>query len=69
MIGMPKPSFNNKVDEIILRNMFEDMLKGNFPKIGTPTTRCSECTFYGVTCTPSPEYCGCYSGWTIEKNK
>lgn len=66
MTGLYKPLFNNnKIDEIILRNMFEDMLKGNFPKIGTPTTRCNECSFYGVACMPSSEYCGCYSGWKM----
>ena len=68
MVGLPKPLFNsNKVDEIILRNIFENVKIGIYPNTSTPTTRCSECTFYGVTCLPSPEYSGCYGGWMIKE--
>ena len=66
MIGLYKPLFNNnKVNEIIVRNIFEDMLKGNFPKFGSPETRCSKCMFYKIICLPNPDYCGCYAGWKM----
>ena len=68
MIGLPKPLLNNnKIDEIILRNIFENVKIGIYPNTGVPETRCSECMFYGVTCLPSPEYAGCYGGWKMIK--
>ena len=68
MIGLPEPLWdNNKVDEIILRNIFEDIQKGIYPKFGSPEIKCNKCMFYKVTCSPSPEYVGCYGGWKREK--
>lgn len=52
----------NKVDERIVRNIFNDMQKGIWPKFGSPETRCDKCMFFGIICLPSPEYVGCYCG-------
>lgn len=57
----------NKVDERIVRNIFNDMQKGIWPKFGSPETRCDKCMFFGIICLPSPEYVGCYCGWKKEK--
>lgn len=57
----------NAIDEVIVRNIFADRLKGNWPKFGSPETKCAKCMFFGVACSPSPEYSGCYGGWKMEK--
>lgn len=59
---------NNKIDEIILRSILEDMKNGIFPKLGSPEIECDKCMFYGVVCLPNPEYVGCYGGWKREKD-
>lgn len=57
----------NKVAENIIRGVFEDIQKGNWPKFGSPETRCNKCMFYKITCLPNPDYSGCYGGWKMEK--
>jgi hypothetical protein len=50
---------NKKLLEII----FENMKKGDFPKFGSPETKCNKCMFYNIVCFPRPEYVGCLGGW------
>lgn len=57
----------NKVDEKIIRNIFENMQKGIYPAFGSPETKCGKCMFFGIICLPSTEYVGCYGGWKREK--
>lgn len=52
----------NKIDEKIIKSIFENIQKGVYPKFGSPETRCNKCMFYGVVCMPKPEYVGCYGG-------
>lgn len=54
-----------KVEESIIRGVFEDIQKGIYPKFGSPEIRCSKCMFYKVICLPNPDYCGCYAGWKM----
>ena len=58
----------NKVEEKIIRNIFDDMMMGNFPKFGSPETKCDKCMFYKVVCNPVPEHVGCYCGWKRESD-
>lgn len=58
----------NSIEEKIIRGIFDDMMMGNFPKFGSPETRCDKCMFYKVVCLPSPEHVGCYCGWKREEN-
>lgn len=57
----------DKIDEKIIRKIFEDITKGIWPKFGSPETKCSKCMFFGVICPPNPEYSGCYGGWKREE--
>lgn len=58
----------DKIDGIIIKNIHEDIIKrGVYPKFGSPEIKCAKCMFYKVTCSPSPEYVGCYGGWKREK--
>ena len=54
-----------KMIEIIFNNI---MLKDEFPKFGSPETRCDKCMFYNVVCWPAPRYVGCFHGWKKEKD-
>lgn len=68
MTGLPEPLWRgNKIEEKILRHIFNERLKGNWPKFGSPETRCAKCMFCGVICPPNPEYSGCYGGWKREE--
>lgn len=58
----------NSVEERIIRSIFDDMMMGNFPKFGSPETKCDKCMFHKVVCLPSPEHVGCYCGWKKEEN-
>lgn len=57
----------NKVAENIIRGIFEDIQKGNWPKFGSPETRCNKCMFYGVSCGSKLGRVGCLGGWKMEK--
>ena len=57
----------NKIDEKIIKSIFENIQKGVYPKFGSPETRCDKCMFLGVICLPSTEYTGCYGGWKMKK--
>lgn len=57
----------DKIDEKIIRKIFEDITKGIWPKFGSPETKCSKCMFFGIICPPNPEYLGCYGGWKREE--
>ncbi len=57
----------DKIDEKIVKNIFENIQKGIYPKFGSPEIKCSKCMFFGVICLPSTEYVGCYGGWKREK--
>lgn len=50
-------------NKIMLKAIFEDMKKGNFPNFGSPETKCNKCIFYGIVCDPGAEYVGCLGGW------
>ena len=56
---------DNKIIKLIHKNIIEN---GEFPKFGSPETKCNKCMFYNTACFPRPEYVGCYSGWKKEIN-
>lgn len=55
----------NKVAENIIRGVFEDIQKGNWPKFGSPETKCNKCMFFGVTCGHVAGRVGCLGGWKM----
>ena len=58
----------NNIDKEMIKIIFENiMTKGEYPKFGSPETRCDKCMFYKITCRPLPEYIGCLLGWKREK--
>lgn len=54
---------DKKMIEMIFENI---MLKGEFPKFGSPTTKCSKCIFHEIVCYPSSTCVGCFNGWKRE---
>lgn len=58
----------SNIDKKMINIIYENIVKkGEFPKMGSPETRCEKCMFYGIACIPLPEYVGCYHGWKREK--
>lgn len=58
----------NSIEKKIIRDIFDDMMMGNFPKLGSPETKCDKCMFYKVVCLPPLSHDGCYCGWKIEED-
>lgn len=55
------------VEETIIKAFYERiMTKGEFPKFGSPETRCDKCMFHNVACFPSSDCVGCFHGWKRE---
>ena len=70
MTGLPEPLWSgNKIEEKILRHIFNERLKGNWPKFGSPETRCAKCMFFGVTCGPVANRVGCLGGWKMTEEQ
>ena len=56
-----------KIEEKIIRDIFENMKNEIFPEFGSPETRCNKCMFYEVVCPPRYDRVGCYGGWKREE--
>lgn len=56
-----------ETDKKMIKLLFENTKNGDFPKFGSPETKCSKCMFYGIACFPSSEYVGCLGGWKREE--
>lgn len=58
----------DKVEERIIKSIFADIQKGEYPKFGSPEIKCSKCMFCGIACFPDiTKYAGCYGGWKKEE--
>lgn len=57
----------NKIDDKIVRHIFEEMENGTYPKFGSPEVECDKCMFFGVVCPPREDCVGCFGGWKYEK--
>ena len=58
----------SNAEKKIIETIFENiMLKGEFPKFGSPETKCSKCMFCKVVCYPSSSCVGCFHGWKREE--
>ena len=58
----------NKIEEKIIKSIFDDMKNGIFPKFGSPETKCDKCMFCGVICQTNHDYVGCLGGWKREED-
>lgn len=60
----------NDIDKKMIKIIYENIMeKCEFPKFGSPETKCDKCMFYGVACQPLPKYIGCYHGWKREEEQ
>lgn len=53
-----------KIIKTIYKNIMD---KGEFPKFGSPETKCNKCMFYATACFPLPDCVGCFHGWKREE--
>ena len=54
----------NIIEEKIIVDAFMDIvIKGEYPKFGSPEVHCNKCMFYGIACNPSDNIVGCFHGW------
>ena len=56
----------NKTDKLMIKMVFEELKNGNFPKFGSPETKCEKCMFSGISCFPGIGVVGCLGGWKKE---
>ena len=57
----------SNIEKVMIKKFFEDIVtKCEFPKFGSPETKCDKCMFYNIACNPLHEYVGCYHGWKRE---
>ena len=58
----------SNIEKIMIKKILEDIItKGEYPKFGSPETRCNKCMFYNIACNPLPKYVGCFHGWKREE--
>lgn len=50
----------------MIKMVFEELKNGNFPKFGSPETKCEKCMFSGIACFPGIGVAGCLGGWKKE---
>lgn len=58
------------VHKMVMNMLYDNIMKRDeYPKVGRPTMKCSECAFYKEQCIPQPDVVGCFKGWTLMKSK
>ena len=58
---------NSTAEIAIIKAFYERIMnKGEFPKFGSPETRCDKCMFFKIACFPSSNCVGCFHGWKRE---
>lgn len=56
----------SKTDGLMIKAVYGELKNGNFPKFGSPETKCKKCMFCGITCFPETGVVGCLGGWKKE---
>ena len=60
----------NNIDKMMIIKIYDNIVnKCEFPKFGSPETRCDKCMFHGIACLPLQGYVGCFHGWKREEEK
>lgn len=58
----------NSIEKKLVKVLYNNIVtKYEFPKFGSPETKCSKCMFHNIACYPAPAYVGCYHGWKREE--
>lgn len=60
----------SNIDKQMIKLMYKNIIENyEFPKFGSPETKCEKCMFFKVACIPPPQYVGCLGGWKMEEEE